>query len=60
MVIINAKIVLIDRVIENGYVLIENGLIKEVREGKYQGNDEVFDAKGMILMPGFIDVHVHG
>lgn len=60
MVIINAKIVLVDRVIDNGFVVIENGLIKEIKEGKYAGIDEVFDAEGKVLMPGFIDVHVHG
>ena len=60
MVIINAKIVLVDRVIDNGFVVIENGLIKEIKEGKYAGNDEIFDAEGKVLMPGFIDVHVHG
>ena len=60
MVIINAKIVLVDRVIDNGFVVIENGLIKDIKEGKYAGNDEVFDAEGKVLMPGFIDVHVHG
>ncbi len=60
MVIVNAKIVLVDRVIDNGFVVIENGLIKEIKEGKYTGNDEIFDAQGKVLMPGFIDVHVHG
>ena len=60
MVIINAKIVLVDKVIDNGYVVIKNGLIEEIKEGKYSGNDIVFDAEGKILMPGFIDVHVHG
>lgn len=60
LVIINAKIVIIDRVIENGYVVVENGKISSIKEGKYVGNDMVFDAKGQILMPGFIDIHVHG
>ena len=60
MVIINAKIVLVDKVIDNGFVVIKNGLIEEIKEGKYSGNDIVFDAEGKILMPGFIDVHVHG
>lgn len=60
MVIINAKIVLVDKVIDNGYIVIKNGLIEEIKEGKYSGNDIVFDAEGKILMPGFIDVHVHG
>ena len=60
MVIINAKIVLVDKVIDNGYIVIKNGLFEEIKEGKYSGNDIVFDAEGKILMPGFIDVHVHG
>ena len=60
MVIINAKIVLLDKVIDNGYVVVNDGLIKEIKKGKYQGNDDAFDAQGKILMPGFIDVHVHG
>ena len=60
MVIINAKIVLVDKVIDNGYIVIKNGLIEEIKEGKYSENDIVFDAEGKILMPGFIDVHVHG
>ena len=60
MVIINAKIVLVDRIIDNGFVVVKDGLIKDIQEGKYTGNEEVFDAEGKILMPGFIDVHVHG
>lgn len=60
LVVTNAKIVLIDRVIENGYVVVENGKIVDVKEGKYGGSAAIFDAKGQILMPGFIDIHVHG
>ena len=60
MTITNAKIVLENKVIENGYVVIKDGKILEIGEGKYQGNDMVFDAKGNVLMPGFIDIHVHG
>lgn len=60
MVITNVKIVLLDKVIEKGYVSFENGKILEVKEGAYLGNDECVDASGLILFPGFIDVHIHG
>ena len=61
MILNNAKIVTNKKVIENGYLEIENKKIKKVGVGSYQGNDkEVYDLKGNILMPGFIDIHIHG
>lgn len=60
MTIINAKIVLLNSVIDNGYVTFCNGKITDIGNGKYKGNDEIYDAKGLILMPGFIDIHIHG
>ena len=60
MVITNARIVLIDRIIEEGYVSFSNGIITEIKDEKYSGNDDVLDAQNMILMPGFIDLHIHG
>jgi len=38
-------------------VLIEDGLIRGVGPGL--SGDEVFDASGLIVAPGFIDMHVH-
>lgn len=49
-----------DNIINNGYVKIENGKIVEVAKGKPSNvaeND--IDAKGMTLLPGFIDAHTH-
>ena len=60
MIIKNAKIVLKDNVIENGYLEVLNGKIKSISKGSYKGKEECVDAKGGIIMPGFIDVHVHG
>lgn len=40
-------------------VLIEAGRIVKVEEGVSEPADEVIDAKGMYVMPGFIDLHVH-
>jgi dihydroorotase len=38
-------------------VLIEDGVIRRVGTGL--SGDEVFDASGLIVAPGFIDMHVH-
>lgn len=42
--------------LREGYVCIENGKIAEFRKEKA---DEVIDAKGMLVLPGVIDLHVH-
>lgn len=60
MTITNAKVVLLDRIIENGFVSFEGGIIRDIGEGQYCGEDKILDANGAILMPGFIDIHIHG
>ena len=59
---INARVVLQERILENGAVRVENGIIKDVYESPTTplSTDEVVDAKGLYLAPGFIDVHIHG
>lgn len=59
MVIKNAKIVLLNEVIEKGYLAFDNGMITEIARGECP-YVEAYDAKGNIIMPGFIDVHIHG
>ena len=95
----NGKVILEDKILETGAVLVEDGYIKEIIAGpgacagsdilrsggagseKFyaenstsggSGNsasaasgacrrvDEVVDAKGMYISPGFIDTHIHG
>ena len=59
--IVNGKIILIDRIIPNGTVLIRNGIIQAIEEGDITISDaEEIDAKGQYISPGFIDIHVHG
>lgn len=40
-------------------VLVENGKIKELAKGIKVKADETIDAKGLIVAPGLIDMHVH-
>lgn len=62
MLIINGKIYLEDRVIENGFVEIQEDKITSIgmMENKPEGHDLIIDAKGQHVMPGFIDQHIHG
>lgn len=57
----NGKVILADRIIPNGTVLVENGIIAGVEEGNIDFADAlVIDAKGNYISPGFVDIHVHG
>ncbi|AHI52859.1 N-acetylglucosamine-6-phosphate deacetylase [Spiroplasma culicicola] len=58
MIIKNVKIVLSDKVIENGWIEIENDVIKSINSGVC--HEEGIDGENKILMPGFIDCHTHG
>jgi N-acetylglucosamine-6-phosphate deacetylase len=58
-VITNVHIVLPDREVSGKELLIEKGLIKNIiAQGSFKG--QRVDGKGGYLMPGFIDLHVHG
>jgi N-acetylglucosamine-6-phosphate deacetylase len=57
----NGKVILTDRIIPHGTVLVENGTIIGVEEGDvdFAGALDI-DAMGNYISPGFIDIHVHG
>lgn len=59
--IYNGRLITPYRLIENGTVLIEDGVIVAVQEGDIPFQAEtVIDARGNYVSPGFIDLHVHG
>jgi len=59
--IFNAKIITPDKIIGNGSLVIEGGKIKLISSGDIEYETEnVLDAGGKYLSPGFIDIHVHG
>lgn len=60
--IINANIITMeDKDYPNGYLLIEGDKIKEVgdMDNCPKVNCETIDAKGLYLLPGFVDAHCH-
>lgn len=58
----NGKILTPTGWIEGGSVLIENHKIKDVLKHAHDvdGADRIIDAKGAYVLPGGIDIHVHG
>jgi N-acetylglucosamine-6-phosphate deacetylase len=62
LILAGADIVCTDRVVTRGTVVIEGQRILEVRHDDLSGSasDVRVDLAGCYLLPGFIDVHVHG
>ncbi len=61
----SCRVILADEIIENGYLVVEDGIIKrygqheEIQREQIQA-DEWIDGQNFYLAPGFIDVHSHG
>lgn len=62
LAICNGTAILPDRSIENACILCHNGRITYVGPStKDLGrNSQVIDARGGLISPGFVDIHVHG
>jgi N-acetylglucosamine-6-phosphate deacetylase len=58
--IFNAKVILEDLVLEEGWVSFEKGGILEIGQGTPPDGDAGLDAGNWYLAPGFMDLHVHG
>ncbi|MBN2604060.1 MAG: imidazolonepropionase [Candidatus Thermoplasmatota archaeon] len=46
-------------IIENGSVAIDNGAIVDVGKNLTYNSDKIINAKGKIVLPGFVDPHTH-
>lgn len=55
IILVNARVVLADRVIERGYVAMAQGRIAEVGEGNAPERGE--DMHGDLLLPGLVELH---
>ncbi|MEM1628822.1 MAG: N-acetylglucosamine-6-phosphate deacetylase [Desulfurococcaceae archaeon] len=57
----HCKIIAPNMVIKDGYVVIEDGVIKSVGKEPFKGpTSESIDLEGQLLLPGLIDTHTHG
>lgn len=59
--IINGQIILPDRIVEDSAIIFDDKIraivpISEIDEKEY----EVIDAKGNLVAPGLVDIHIHG
>lgn len=61
-IIINGRLVLLDQILIEGYIVTENGKITGLGKGQpsLSDADEVIDARYNYVSPGFIDIHTHG
>jgi alpha-D-ribose 1-methylphosphonate 5-triphosphate diphosphatase len=53
----NAQLVLADQILDHASILIDGEIIKAINPESVADNVEIIDAKGMLLMPGMIDLH---
>jgi N-acetylglucosamine 6-phosphate deacetylase (EC 3.5.1.25) len=61
ILIFNGRVITPYRLINNGSVLVEDGKIVQIGEGRLPISECVaIDAKGCYISPGFIDIHTHG
>ncbi|MBQ3229824.1 MAG: N-acetylglucosamine-6-phosphate deacetylase [Clostridia bacterium] len=58
--IINGKIILKDRIVENSALLYSDVIEGIVPNDKVPEGAEIIDAKGGYVAPGLIDIHIHG
>ncbi len=58
--IVNGKIILKDRIVEDAVILYSNVIEGIVSKDTIPENAEIIDAKGGYVSPGFIDLHIHG
>jgi len=56
----DARIVLPNRIVEDGTIHIEDEQIVSINEGQTETDAETLSLGGATVLPGFIDVHIHG
>ena len=60
IVLSGASLVPPDRILSPGTLVIEDGRIAEIRSDAPSGSHAAFAFHGHYIVPGFIDVHIHG
>ena len=55
----DGTLVLSDEVVEGVDILCEDGVVQAIGRGLSPRGADVIEARGMLVMPGFVDEHVH-
>ena len=58
--VFSGRVVLPDRILDRGTVHCRNGRIETVKRGAPSKRAEVIDAQDGWIVPGYVDIHVHG
>jgi N-acetylglucosamine-6-phosphate deacetylase len=56
----NFRLVLPDRVLDHGVLIVRGGRIESVGKARIPRDARRVDGRGGFLVPGFVDIHVHG
>lgn len=56
----NGRIYTEEELIERGYLIVKDDKITDIGKGDYEGALTTYDAQGQHVLPGFIDIHMHG
>lgn len=60
MILTNARLIFPDGIRDGLEVVVEKGKITAIRDNSVSGVHDVLNLDGNYLVPGFIDLHVHG
>lgn len=63
LIITNGRIILPDSYLDDHLIICNKGVIEQIcrmTDFSFNENDEIIDAKGKYVSPGFIDIHTHG
>lgn len=61
--IVNARLLLNHQIVSNTYLWLQNGRIIHPQDlffSQHRDADEIIDAEGLLVVPGFIDIQING
>lgn len=57
--IVNSKLLVGDDLVEAGVAVEDGRIVKVAKDPNLPNSDTTIDARGMVMLPGIVDVHVH-